>query len=130
MFRMTIAVLIALFATLPSLAADATAGAQIFKKCAACHSIGPGATTKVGPELNGVVARKAGSLPGYNFSAAMKNSGLTWDTATLFTYLHGPQKLVPGTKMTFPGLSSDDDVNNIIAYLSQYADDGTLKPTP
>lgn len=130
MSRVMIAVLMTLFVTFPSVAADAAAGALVFKKCAACHSIGPGATTKVGPELNGVVGRTAGTLPGYNFSAAMKNSGLTWDPTTLFTYLHGPQKLVPGTKMTFPGLASDDDVNNLISYLSQYADDGTMKPAP
>lgn len=128
MLRTTIVLAVSLFLALPAAAGDASAGADVFKKCAACHSIGPGAKTKVGPELNGVVGRKAGTLAGFSYSDAMKNSGLTWDPATLLHYLHGPRALVPGTKMTFAGLSSDDDINNLIAYLSQFSADGTQAP--
>ncbi len=78
----------------------------------------------MGPELNGVVGRKAGSVAGYNYSDANKNSGLTWDEATLTKYLRGPREVVPGTKMAFPGLTRDEDVANVIAYLKQFGPDG------
>jgi cytochrome c len=98
----------------------AEAGATVFKKCLVCHKVGPEATNGVGPLLNGVVGRPAATYPGYNYSAAMRNSGLVWDEPTLTTYLHGPRKLVPGTKMTFPGLPKDQDIADVIAYLKQF----------
>ena len=117
---------IALVAAAPALAAgDPTLGQAVFKKCLPCHRIGPGAKTLVGPELNGVVGRKAGSLEGYFYSKAMKNSGLTFDEATLTQYLKGPQAMVPGIAMTFPGLKKDDDVANVIAYLKTFKADGS-----
>ena len=79
-------------------------GAQLFKICMSCHRIGPGATNLVGPELNGVVGRKAGIVEGYAYSNANKTSGLTWDEATLTQYLRSPKAVVPGTFMTFAGL--------------------------
>ena len=103
-----------------ALAQDAAAGAKVFAKCKVCHQIGEGAKNMVGPVLTGVVGRPAGTYPGYNYSAANKNSGLTWDEATLKIYLKDPRAKVPGTKMTFPGLSSDDDINNVIAYLKTF----------
>jgi cytochrome c len=103
---------------------DVAAGESTFKVCKTCHRIGENATNFVGPELNGVVGRKAGSVPGYNYSDANKNSGLTWDEATLTKYLHNPREVVPGTKMAFPGLTKDADVANIIAYLKQFGPDG------
>ena len=105
-------------------AQDAAAGETVFKKCKVCHQIGPGATNMVGPVLNGVVGRPAGTYAGYSYSDANKNSGLTWDEATLTVYLHDPKAKVPGTKMTFPGLSSDDDIKNVIAYLKSFDKDG------
>ena len=105
-------------------AQDAAAGEQVFKKCHVCHNIGEGAKNMVGPELNGVVGRKAGTVEGYNYSDANKGSGLTWDEATLTIYLKNPKAEVPGTKMTFPGLTSEDDIKNVIAYLKQYGPDG------
>jgi cytochrome c len=105
-------------------AGDAVKGKVVFKKCMACHRIGPGAKTVVGPELNGVVGRKAGSIEGYRYSKAMAGSGLTFDEATLTTYLKGPKALVPGTNMTFPGLPKDDDIANVIAYLKTFDAEG------
>jgi cytochrome c len=103
---------------------DAAAGEVTFKVCRTCHQIGESARNFVGPELNGVVGRKAGTAPGYNYSDANKNSGLTWDEATLMKYLHSPREVVPGTKMAFPGLTRDSDIANVIAYLKQFGPDG------
>nr|WP_298722965.1 cytochrome c family protein [uncultured Steroidobacter sp.] len=98
---------------------DAAAGATVFAQCAACHAVGAGAQNSVGPVLNGVVGRPAGTYPSYRYSSAMRRSGLTWDEGTLKEYLKGPEKLLPGTKMVFPGLANDADVSNVIAYLKQ-----------
>jgi cytochrome c len=115
---------IASFATLALISSawadgDAAAGATVFAQCSACHAVGAGAQNNVGPVLNGVVGRPAGTYPSYRYSTAMKRSGLTWDEGTLKQYLKGPDKLVPGTKMAFPGLASDADLANVIAYLKQ-----------
>ena len=105
-------------------AQDAAAGEKVFAKCKICHQIGEGAQNLVGPVLNGVVGRKAGSYPDYHYSDANKGSGITWDEATLKEYLKEPKAKVPGTKMVFPGLKSDDDIANVIAYLKQFGPDG------
>jgi cytochrome c len=98
-------------------AGDATVGQAIFhSKCALCHSVAAG-QNRVGPSLFGVVGRKAGSVPGFNYSEANKNSGKTWDEATLDNYLTNPKAAVPGTKMIFPGLPEAADRANVIAYL-------------
>ena len=99
---------------------NAEAGAVVFRRCMACHQVGPDAKNGVGPVLNGVVGRAAGVYPDYSYSAANKNSGLTWDEPTLTTYLHAPRKLVPGTKMTFAGLNKDQEIADVIAYLKQF----------
>lgn len=98
---------------------DATAGATVFAQCSACHAVGAGAQNSVGPVLNGVVGRPAGTYPSYRYSSAMRKSGLTWDEATLTQYLKGPDKLVPGSKMVFPGIANDADLANVIAFLKQ-----------
>jgi cytochrome c len=105
-------------------AQDAAAGEHVFVKCRACHQVGEAAHNMVGPSLNGVVGRRAGVYPDYSYSDANKNSGLTWDEATLKVYLKNPRAKVPGTKMTFAGLSSDADIDNVIAYLKQFGPDG------
>ena len=105
-------------------AQDAAAGEKVFAKCKICHQLGEGAKNLVGPVLNGVVGRKAGTIEGYSYSDANKNSGLTWDEATLKVYLKNPREKVPGTKMTFPGLTSETDIDNVIAYLKQFGPDG------
>jgi cytochrome c len=107
-----------------SVAQDAAAGEKVFMKCKICHQIGETAKNMVGPVLNGVVGRKAGSYPGYHYSDANEKSGITWDEAELKKYLKDPKGVVPGTKMVFPGLQSDDDVANGIAYLKQFGPDG------
>ena len=107
-----------------SVAQDAAAGEKVFMKCKICHQIGETAKNMVGPVLNGVVGRKAGSYPGYHYSDANEKSGITWDEAELKKYLKDPKGVVPGTKMVFPGLQSDDDVANVIAYLKQFGPDG------
>jgi cytochrome c len=106
---------------------DAAKGEATFKVCKVCHHIGEGAKNFVGPVLNGVVGRKAGTYPGYNYSDANKDSGLTWDEATLKKYLKNPQAVVPGTKMAFPGMTNEADIDNVIAYLKQFDADGKKK---
>jgi cytochrome c len=107
-----------------AIAQDAAAGEKVFAKCKVCHQIGENAKNFVGPVLNGVVGRKAGTYPGYNYSEANKNSGITWDEATLKVYLKDPKAKIPGTKMVFPGLTSDEDIANLITYLKQFGPDG------
>lgn len=88
-----------------------------FMQCAACHSTEPG-RNGVGPSLAGVVGRKAASLPGFNYSAALGKSGLTWDRATLDRWLTSPQRLVPGTKMPFAGIADAARRKEVVDYLS------------
>jgi cytochrome c len=99
---------------------NADDGATIFKKCAACHEIGPTAKNSVGPVLNGVVGRMAGTYPGYAYSDANKSSGVVWTAANLAAYLPAPKLFMPGTKMSFAGLMMPQDVADVIAYLKQY----------
>ena len=108
-----------LSAAVPALAAgDADAGKTLFThKCSICHSAVEG-QNKIGPSLWGVVGRKAGSLPGYSYSDAMKNANRTWDEATLSDYLTNPRQKIPGVKMIFVGLPAEADRQNVIAYLS------------
>jgi cytochrome c len=122
----SLGIMLAAFLAAPgvALAQDADAGAQVFAKCRVCHQVGETAKIGVGPVLNGVVGRKAGSYPGYTYSAANKESGITWDEPTLKEYLKNPRAKVPGTKMIFPGLKDDQDISNVIAYLKQFAPDG------
>jgi cytochrome c len=108
-------------------AQDAAAGEQVFNKCRACHSVGPGAKNKVGPELNGLDGRHSGSAPGYSYSAANKNSGLTWNEQTFKEYIKDPRGKIPGTKMIFPGIKKETDISNLWAYLKQFGPDGNKK---
>jgi cytochrome c len=98
-------------------AGDAAAGKAVFtQNCAICHSTDAG-VNKIGPSLHGVVGRKSGSLSDYQYSSAMKAADKTWTPETLDTYLAAPMKVVPGTKMIFPGLKSETERQNVIAYL-------------
>jgi nitrite reductase (NO-forming) len=96
---------------------DASAGRLVFRKCQACHSIEPG-KNMLGPSLSGVIGRKAGTEAGFNYSPAMKSADLTWNLETLDQYLTDPAKVVPGNKMPFPGLKTDHDRADVIAFLA------------
>ena len=96
---------------------DPAAGKTAFNKCAVCHSIKEG-ENKIGPSLFGIVGRPAHSIANYNYSEAMKAHNVTWDPATLDHYLTDPRKAVPGTKMIFPGIKSEAERANVIAYLA------------
>lgn len=105
-------------------AQDVVAGKKVFKKCRACHAVGEGAKNKVGPQLNELIGRTAGSLKGYKFSKAMKavgKDGLAWDDAALFKFVTKPKKFIKRTKMSFAGLKKEKDRINLIAYLKQFS---------
>ena len=95
---------------------DATKGATDFTTCKTCHAIEAG-VNKIGPSLHGVVGRKSGSIAGFSYSAANKNSGITWSEEKLFQYLESPQRVVPGTKMGFAGWTDPQKRADVIAYL-------------
>ena len=101
-------------------AQDAAAGEKVFVACKACHQIGETAKNAVGPVLNGVIGRHSGSVEGYSYSPANKNSGLTWDEATFREYIKDPRAKVPGTKMVYAGLKDDQKITDLIAYLKQF----------
>ncbi|ODT19700.1 MAG: cytochrome C [Kaistia sp. SCN 65-12] len=121
------AVALLITTSLPAHGQDAAAGKRVFNKCIACHAVGPTATNKVGPELNGLFGRPAGSVPGFAYSLANKQSGITWDEETFAHYIANPQTVVKGTKMAFAGLKNPQEVKDVIAYLSTFAADGSTK---
>ena len=97
---------------------DAAKGQRVFNtQCRTCHKVEKDASSPVGPTLNGLFGRKAGTLAGFEYSDAMKNSGITWDDATLAEYLKDPKAKVPGTKMAFVGLKNPAQVEDLVAYL-------------
>lgn len=98
---------------------DPVAGKKIFMRCVACHAVQPGAGAKMGPNLAGVVGRKAAAAPGFKYSAAMQKAKLKWDDATLDKWLTRPSAVVPGTSMAFAGLPNAADRANVIAYLKK-----------
>ena len=110
-----------------ALAQDVAAGKTSFNKCMACHAIGDGAKNKVGPELNGLDGRKSGTVEGYNYSDANKNSGITWNEAQFKEYIKDPKAKVPGTKMAFAGIKNENEINNLWSFVSQFDKDGKIK---
>jgi cytochrome c len=108
-------------------AQDTAAGEQSFRKCLPCHSVGEDAKNKVGPELNGLNGRKSGSAPGYTYSEANKNSGITWNEQTFKEYIKDPRAKIPGTKMVFAGIKSEKEVGDLWAYVSQFDPEGHKK---
>jgi len=105
-------------------AQDVDAGKKSFNKCRACHQVGPTAKNGVGPELNGLIGRKAGSVEGYNYSDANKNSGITWDEATFAEYIKNPKAKIPGTKMAFAGITKEQEIKDLTAFLKTFDKDG------
>ena len=108
---------VAFMATAARADGDAKAGAQVFRRCAICHSDAKGAANKIGPNLWGIVGRKAGTEPGFNYSAAMKNAGFVWTGDKLEAYVTNPQKVVPGNRMPFAGIHNPKQVEDLTAYL-------------
>ena len=99
-------------------AADANNGKVVFGRCAVCHTVAKGGPNGLGPNLFGVVGRKAASLPNFMYSGALKASGITWTPDKLKAWISGPARLVPGTKMAFGGISNPQQVDDVVAYLS------------
>jgi cytochrome c len=107
-------------------AADGNAqnGAEVFKKCRACHDVGPNAKNKVGPVLNGLFGRKAGTIPGFKYSDANKKAGengWVWTEEKMMTYLEDPHDAMPGNRMAFAGLKDPQDRADLIAYLKTFS---------
>jgi cytochrome c len=110
-----------------TLAQDVEKGATIFKKCALCHKIGPGAANLVGPVLNGLDGRHSGSVAGFNYSDANKNSGIVWSEQTFGDYIKDPKAKIPGTKMVFAGIKNEQEAKDLWAYLKQFDAQGNIK---
>lgn len=109
----------ALFWSSGALAAgDAAKGKAVFARCAICHTVEPG-KNKLGPSLAGIMGQKAGAVPGFRFSPAMKNSKIKWTSQTLDKYLANPRTFLPGNRMFFAGLPNVADRANVIAYLQK-----------
>lgn len=101
---------------LASFTGDAAAGEKAFAVCKTCHAVEAG-KNMVGPSMHGLIGRTSGSIPGYSYSTANKNSGIVWTEAKLFQYLEAPQRIIPGTKMTYTGLKDPQKRADVIAYL-------------
>jgi len=110
-----------------ALAQDAAAGKSSFNKCLACHAIGEGAKNKVGPVLNGLDGRHSGSVEGYSYSDANKNSGITWSKDQFLDYIKDPKAKIPGTKMNFAGIKNEKEAGDLWAYVSSFDKDGKTK---
>ena len=107
-------------------AQDVEKGAVSFKKCAICHKIGPGATNLVGPVLNGLDGRRSGSVAGFSYSDANKNSGIVWNEETFAEYIKDPRAKIPGTKMIFAGIKNQPEIDDLWAYIKQFDADGNI----
>jgi cytochrome c len=101
-------------------AQDAAAGEKVFAVCKACHQVGDTAKNAVGPVLNGLFGRKAGSVEGYSYSDANKKSGITWTDEEFTKYIQDPKGVVPGTKMAFAGIKDPQKIKDLIAYLHTF----------
>ena len=117
---------VALVVSLPAqgFAQDAAKGETVFKKCQICHEVGPSAKVKVGPILNEVIGRKAGTLPGFAYSPAMKEAGekgMEWTDENLAKYLENPRDFIAKNKMAFVGLKKEDERADVIAYIKKFS---------
>jgi len=109
--------LLAVSSLAASAAGDAKAGANVFKRCAVCHTDDKGGGDGLGPNLFGVVGRKSATRPGFAYSAALQKSGIVWNEATLTKWVAGPARVVPGTKMMFAGITSKKQQADVVEYL-------------
>jgi cytochrome c len=127
MRKLLVAALISVAGIGTAVAQDLAAGATSYKKCAACHDVGPTAKNKVGPVLNGLEGRKSGTIAGYNYSDANKASGITWSEASFLEYIKDPKAKIPNTKMVFAGIKNETEAKALWAYLKQYDAEGKIK---
>ena len=111
-----------------AIAQDIAAGERSWNKCRACHQVGETAKNGVGPQLNGLIGRHSGAVEGYSYSAANKNSGITWDEAVFGDYIKDPKAKIPGTKMVFAGIKNEQEIKDLTAFLKQFALDGKKAP--
>jgi cytochrome c len=109
-----------LFGTADGRAQDAAAGEKVFATCKACHQVGPAAKNGIGPTLNGLFGRHTGSVEGYAYSTANKESHLVWDEPTFTEYIKNPKAKIPGTKMLFAGIKDEQKIKDLIAYLHTF----------
>ena len=105
-------------------AQDIAAGERSWNKCRACHQLGETAKNTIGPQLNGLFGRTAGTIEGYSYSAANKASGISWDEASFADYIKDPKAKIPGTKMIFAGIKNEQEIKDLTAYLKQFGADG------
>jgi len=111
-----------------TLGQDAAAGEQVFRRfCSPCHDVGAEAKTKLGPPLNGLDGRKAGTFEGFNYSEANKSSGIAWGAESFDKYIRAPMQEMPGTRMAFVGVKNEKDITDLWAYLKQFGPDGEKK---
>ena len=120
MQRVPIVMLMLVGLVTPALAQDAASGEKVFAQCRACHQVGESAKNVVGPVLNGLFGRKSGTIEGFNYSPANKNSGITWDDATFSEYIKDPRAKIPGTKMIFAGIQDEAKIKDLVAFLKQW----------
>ena len=118
--RMLVFGLASLLAIAEAGAQDPAAGEKVFLQCKACHQAGDTAKNAVGPVLNGLFGRRAGSVEGFSYSPANKNSGIIWDEATFREYIKDPKAKIPGTKMVFAGVKDEKKVEDLIVYLHSF----------
>ena len=100
-------------------AADPSSGEAVFAKCKICHTLNQGGRNMVGPNLHGLFGRKAGTVEGFNYSPALRESGIVWDEESLAKYLRDPRGSLPGNRMTFPGIKDDTELVDLLAFLTQ-----------
>ena len=127
MKRSVLGALAVIASSAAALAQDAAAGKASFNKCLACHAVGEGARNKVGPILNGLDGRKSGTVEGYSYSQANRNSGIIWNKDQFLDYIRDPKARIPGTKMIFAGIKKETEAADLWAFLAQYDKDGKTK---
>ncbi|MGL5362449.1 MAG: c-type cytochrome [Bosea sp. (in: a-proteobacteria)] len=128
MKKWILAVAAVTLATGSAQAQDAAAGERLFNQCKVCHQIGEGAKNTVGPQLNGMFGRKAGTVEGYSYSNAYKGLDKTWSPENFAVYIKDPRGVTPGTKMVYAGMKDDTQIANLTAYIKQFAADGKKAP--
>jgi cytochrome c len=124
MKRMTISALIMAISTGAALAQDVTAGETSFRKCQLCHDVGEEAKNKLGPELDGLNGRKAGTVKNFSYSEGLRDSGITWTEEAFKEFIKDPRGKIPSTSMVFPGIKDDKELGDLWAYLKQFGPDG------